>query len=734
MKLRVAIVLVVAAGLLIPASISVYSDRQRDRAKMERWQFEHRQLTEILALGMQEPLWNVNVDAGRPLLASLFADERIVSIIVRDAMTGVFLSQHFPARRGGHSSHIVRPVMFNNAEIGNVDLEMASDLIEAEISNDRRDFAITFGASLLLSMVMVVALLKRRLLDPIARLQQESARLAQGDFSRPCVWQRDDELGALGRGVEQTRQALQAYFVEIEAKNLAFQKEIEYRTHTEIELGRHRDHLEDLVRDRTAELQIAKEQAEFANRAKSTFLTSMTHELRTPLNAILGYAQILKRNELLDERQLIGLNTIQESGEHLLMLITDLLDLAKIEAGKFDLLPAAVDLTGFLRGVQHIIQVRAEQKGLGFTLEAPAGLPPLLFDEKRVLQILLNLLGNAVKFTDRGQVGLRVTAVANVANLGSAATADAQGRVPIRFEVTDSGVGMSADQLESIFQPFEQVGAAERRFGGTGLGLSISRKLVRMMDSEIEVASEAGVGSRFWFELALEPAAFGVVAAQRERDVIGYLGERRTILIVDDIAANRHMLRDLLSSMGFSIELACDGQQAVDQVRLRAPHAVLMDIMMPVMDGLEAMRLIRRIPGGADLPIIALSASVSKEDQDKTLVAGANAFMTKPVHQNGLLETLGSLLGLALCHAEQAEPPLVAVAAEVPAAPPRAQLDQLLVLAREGNMRAIRQLADAIETLDERHRRFAQLVRQLARDYQSKALVELALQYVETSP
>jgi CheY-like chemotaxis protein len=342
-----------------------------------------------------------------------------------------------------------------------------------------------------------------------------------------------------------------------------------------------------------------------------------------------------------------------------------------------------------------------------------------------VLQILLNLLGNAVKFTDRGQVSLRVTS-------GDAARAD--GCLPLRFEVADSGVGMSADQLECIFQPFEQVGDAGRRFGGTGLGLSISRQLVRMMGSEISVASEPGVGSRFWFDLCLEPAATGAAPPQRERSVIGYAGERRTILIVDDIAANRDMLRDLLSSMGFDTELACDGQEAVDRVRDQAPHAILMDIMMPVMNGLDATRQIRQLPGAAALPIIALSASVTTQDQNESLVAGVNAFMTKPVHQNGLLETLGSLLGLALHYEADAPAGTAHADADADAPPPRAQLEQLHRFAREGDMRAIRQLADDIEALDARHLSFAQQLRQLARQYQSKALVELALQYVETPP
>jgi PAS domain S-box-containing protein len=269
--------------------------------------------------------------------------------------------------------------------------------------------------------------------------------------------------------------------------------DITERKQAEEELMRHRNHLEDMVRERNAELVIAKERAEVANRTKSTFLTNMTHELRTPLNAILGYARILAKDTHLNERQRNGLDTIRQSGEHLLNLITDLLDLSRIEAGKFELDTHAVNLRAFLQLIGDIIRIRAEQKGLAFRLYMAANLPTTVqVDERRLRQVLLNLLGNAVKFSERGEVCLCVQKLRH-------RIAD----VTLRFEVQDSGPGIPADQLQTIFNPFEQVGDAQRRHGGSGLGLSISRQLVKLMGSDILVYSRLGAGSHFWFELTL---------------------------------------------------------------------------------------------------------------------------------------------------------------------------------------------------------------------------------------
>jgi signal transduction histidine kinase/ActR/RegA family two-component response regulator len=391
------------------------------------------------------------------------------------------------------------------------------------------------------------------------------------------------------------------------------------------------------------DLRAAMERAEVANRAKSAFLASMSHELRTPLNAILGYTQILKRDKTLSVPQQTGISTIQQGGQHLLALINDVLDLARVDAGKMEFHPRPARLGELLSVVADIVRVRAEQKHLVFELELAEGLPAAVsVDETRLRQVLLNLLGNAVKFTDRGAVRLRVSPLPTAA--GQAAdTVDA---ALLRFEVIDQGIGIAADQQEAIFRPFEQAGDASRRAGGTGLGLAISRQLVLLMGGALQVESAPGKGSRFWFDVALPVVEAPGAQMSGERIATGYAGPRRTILVVDDVAANRALLRDLLGSLGFRMYEAENGVSALAQTQALRPDMVLLDMLMPGMDGIETTRRLRSDARTADTPVLMISASSTPEEEERSLEVGANAFLSKPVNEHDLLREIGAHLKL----------------------------------------------------------------------------------------
>ena len=482
------------------------------------------------------------------------------------------------------------------------------------------------------------------------------------------------------------------------------------------ELRRSIETLEQRVRERTAEaMQLAH--------ARSDFLAQMSHELRTPLNAVLGYAQIMQRDGHLDERQARGLAIIQESGQHLLTLINDILDFARMEATKLELTATEVALARFLQGVTDIIQVKAEEKSLQFSFDAAPDLPPAVrVDEKRLRQILLNLLGNAIKFTDVGRVILRVC---ELQPREQPAHPDETQHARLRFEVEDTGIGMSPEQQSRLFHPFAQLGESKRREGGTGLGLAITNALVQLMGGKIELSSQPGKGSHFWFELDL-PRAEASVAVKPRRVATSYNGPRKKIVVADDVAESRSMLVEALARVGFKVFDAVNGRDAIERVQLVEPDLVLMDLMMPVMDGAEATRRIRQLPGFERLPVIMVSASAGPEDHSKSSAAGASSFLPKPIDHDVLLQTIGEQLSLQWSYRDEGELP----AASQPARdgwllPPGEELERLYQAALVGSMREIQQLADHLGKLDPRYVVFATRLSELAKAYQSRALVQL---------
>jgi signal transduction histidine kinase len=378
----------------------------------------------------------------------------------------------------------------------------------------------------------------------------------------------------------------------------------------------------------------ARHAAEAANRAKSEFLAGMSHELRTPLNAVLGYVQLLTMQGGLSAKQARGLDTIHKSGRHLLALIDDILDLARIEAGRTEPNPQPVNLPEFLQAVVNLMRVKADEKHLAFAFDAGPGLPEaVLADERRLRQVLLNLLGNAIKFTDNGTVTLRASAEPK-----------GQTQVLLRLDVEDTGVGMRPEDLKRIFEPFEQVGDVRRRSGGTGLGLAITRALVNDMRGQVHVSSELGRGTRFRVELPLPlTQASGVCGSAPA--VARYEGPPRRVLVVDDVAANRALLRDFLVYAGFEVVEASDGSELVAAAKKFRPDLIVMDSIMPV-DGVDATRQLRREADLAATPVIAVSASASAEHRAACLQAGVNVFLPKPVSLEALQAHIGEQLGL----------------------------------------------------------------------------------------
>ncbi|HEX8963686.1 MAG TPA: response regulator [Rhodocyclaceae bacterium] len=422
--------------------------------------------------------------------------------------------------------------------------------------------------------------------------------------------------------------------------------DITERKRNDEELRRHRDHLEELVRQRTEELTVARDQAESANRSKSAFLANMSHELRTPLNAVIGFSQLMDKDPSLSTTQRRNIEIIRNSGSHLLTLINDVLELSKIESGKMQLEADEVGLDDLLRQVVDMMRVRAEQAGLSLRLEAP-GLPAaVVLDAVKLRQVLLNLLSNAVKFTLEGGVTVRV-----------AAQPAEEGMVRLAFAVDDTGIGISPSDLQRIFRPFEQAGGASRH-GGTGLGLTISRQYVQMMGGDLSVESSVGKGSSFRFAISVPLGCAADARAAGGRVVaLSAAPMGRRILIVDDQEETRVLLRALLEPLGFEVAEAADGAQVEAAARGFLPDLILMDWRMPQMDGLEATQRLRALADLAQPKIVMLTANALDHSRQEALAAGADDFLRKPYEEQELYAMLEQHLGARFAYERPEEPP-----------------------------------------------------------------------------
>jgi signal transduction histidine kinase/CheY-like chemotaxis protein len=490
------------------------------------------------------------------------------------------------------------------------------------------------------------------------------------------------------------------------------------------QLGEYSRSLEQKVSQRTAELAEATRLAQAANLAKSTFLANMSHELRTPLNAILGFSQLISRSRSLPPEHQENLGIITRSGEHLLTLINQVLDLSKIEAGRTTLNETSFDLHYLLHDLEDMFQLRAEDKGLQLLFERTPEVPRYVrTDEVKVRQVLINLLNNAIKFTSQGGVSVRVRSV--IGNRKDSSN------YQLQFEVEDSGAGIAPEELDSLFEAFMQTRTGQQSSEGTGLGLTIARSFAQLMGGEMTVSSYVSKGTTFKFDIqAAVVESIDSKSQQSTRRAIALEPNqpRYRILIVDDALDNRQLLIKLLSPLGFELQEASNGQEAIAIWDAWEPHLIWMDIRMPVMDGIEATQRIKATPKGQHTVIVALTASVLEEKRSTVLAAGCAEFIRKPFREADIFDAMHKHIGVRFVYEE---PTAILTSTETkvdvltPAVLAALPSDLVANLRQAILSLDIESMQSYIAQISELDRSLAEAIATLAKDFKYKQLLTL---------
>ncbi|MEG4043296.1 ATP-binding protein [Microcoleus sp. Pol17_C1] len=540
-------------------------------------------------------------------------------------------------------------------------------------ANTRTAVLLCFAA---LGVAVVIGILTSQwVTNPILSLNTAAKNIAKGEWDKTVESERSDELGELAKSFNSMAQQLQQSFETLEQR----------------------------VQERTAELAVAKDKAEVANQAKSTFLANMSHELRSPLNAIIGFSQLMTRSQTLSPEHQENISIIRLSGEHLLTLINNVLDLSKIESGRTTLNPHKIDLYRLLNDLEDMFQLKADDKHLQLVFDRSPDVPQYIeADELKLRQILINLLNNSLKFTEDGGVSVRVSqhllginqqdkggkvdnpetsknteiTPSNGLKISQVSQSENQIFVPpndeaastssffLHFEVEDTGSGIATNELDAIFEPFVQTKTGKDSQEGTGLGLPISRKFVELMGGEMSVCSAVGKGTNFKFDIqVIAVDAADIESAKPTRNVIALAPNQHTyrILIVDDKPLNRQLLIKILHPLGFELKEANNGQEAIEIWDSWEPHLMWMDMRMPVMDGYEATKYIKSTIKGQATAIIALTASVLEEERAVILSAGCDAFMRKPFREADIFDSMHKHIGVRYIYEDPGQTNLSAI-------------------------------------------------------------------------
>ncbi|MBD2482083.1 response regulator [Planktothrix sp. FACHB-1365] len=587
-----------------------------------------------------------------------------------------------------------------------------SNFMERIQKNNYQTIFLCFFA---LFMALIFGFLTTRwIMKPILELNQAAQKIAQGELEQiqqeihsPGIY----ELEVLSQSFNQMVSQLKDSFETLEVK----------------------------VEERTTELKQAKESAELANRAKSIFLANMSHELRTPLHAILGFTQLMLRQSEAESKQLENLEIINRSGEHLLKLINEILDLTKIESGRTVLNLSSFDLYACLTSLNQLFELKAKSKGIELIFEWDTTLPQYIqSDEGKLRQVLINLLGNAIKFTSQGQVILRAKIQPplepNILVFDSSLWEQNESeQTYLYFEIEDTGPGIAPEELTQLFEAFIQTETGKKSQQGTGLGLTISQKFIRLMGGEIQVESKLNQGTLFRFYIHIYPVHFlNIKPLISTKQVIGIEPNQPNyrILIVDDHLTNRQLLLHLLSPLGFDLREAENGQEALGIWNHWQPHLIFMDMRMPVMDGYEATKQIKSHLKGEATVIIALTGSVFEEERTVVLSAGCDDFVRKPCREEQLLETIGHHLGVRYLYAPEIDCSESGLKIDPPILTPDAlkimSSDWLIALRYGAAAADGEQILQLLQQIPPSHRHIAQSLMVLVNNFSFDQIIDLA--------